>query len=202
MLVQFTQVFDSWTLTWVILPLLIFCARICDVSIGTIRIVFVSRGQKLIAPLLGFFEVLIWLLAIGKIMQNLTNVLAYLAYAGGFATGNFIGLWLEEKLAMGTVLIRVITKKDASVLSKELKSMGFGITSIDAEGNEGPVNIVYSVVKRSDLIAVIELVEKYNPKAFYSIEDVRAVREGIFPLKRTFYGRKYLRMERKRRKGK
>ena len=202
MLAQFTQVFDSWTLSWVILPLLIFCARICDVSIGTIRIVFVSRGQKLIAPLLGFFEVLIWLLAIGKIMQNLTNVLAYLSYAGGFATGNFIGLWIEEKLAMGTVIIRAITKKDASALSAELKSMGFGVTSIDAEGNEGPVNIIYSVVKRSDLIRVIGLVEKYNPKAFYSIEDVRAVREGNFPLKRAFYGKKYLRMERKRRKGK
>ena len=202
MIAQFVELFDSWTLTWVILPLLIFCARICDVSIGTIRIVFVSRGQKLIAPLLGFFEVLIWLLAIGKIMQNLTNVLAYLAYAGGFATGNFIGLWIEEKLAMGTVIIRVITKKDATRLSEELKAMGFGVTSLDAEGNEGPVSIVYSVVKRSDLIAVIGLVEEHNPRAFYSIEDVRAVSEGIFPLKRTFYGRKYLRMEKNRRQGK
>lgn len=201
-MLQLTQLFDSWTLTWIILPLLIFCARIFDVSIGTIRIVFVSRGQKLIAPLLGFFEILIWLLAIGKIMQNLTNVMAYVAYAGGFATGNFIGLWIEEKLAMGTVIIRVITRKDASSLAAELKSMGFGVTSIDAEGNEGPVNILYSVVKRSDLITVIGLVEKYNPRAFYSIEDVRAVSEGIFPLKRTFYGRKYLRMEQNRRKGK
>ena len=201
-MLQLTQLFDSWTLTWIILPLLIFCARIFDVSIGTIRIVFVSRGQKLIAPLLGFFEILIWLLAIGKIMQNLTNVMAYVAYAGGFATGNFIGLWIEEKLAMGTVIIRVITRKDASSLAAELKSMGFGVTSIDAEGNEGPVNILYSVVKRSALITVIGLVEKYNPRAFYSIEDVRAVSEGIFPLKRTFYGRKYLRMEQNRRKGK
>jgi uncharacterized protein YebE (UPF0316 family) len=196
-MLQFAQLFDEWTFTWIILPLLIFCARICDVSIGTVRIIFVSRGKKIIAPLLGFFEILIWLMAIGKIMQNLTNVIAYVAYAGGFAMGNFIGILIEEKLAVG-----IITRKDASALIEKLKSMGFGVTSIDAEGNEGPVNIVYSVLKRSDLESVIVIVEKYNPKAFYSIEDVRAVREGIFPLKRAGYGRRYLRLMRNRRKGK
>jgi uncharacterized protein YebE (UPF0316 family) len=201
-MLQFLQLFDAWTFTWIILPLLIFCARICDVSIGTIRIIFVSRGQKLIAPILGFFEVLIWLMAIGKIMQNLTNVMAYVAYAGGFAMGNFIGILIEEKLAVGMVIIRIITKKGASVLIEKLKSMGYGVTSIDAEGNEGPVNIVYSVLKRIDLEIVISIVEKHNPKAFYSIEDVRTVREGIFPLKRAGYGRKYLRLMRNRRKGK
>lgn len=201
-MLQFAQLFDAWTFTWIILPLLIFCARICDVSIGTVRIIFISRGQKIIAPLLGFFEILIWLVAIGKIMQNLTNVIAYVAYAGGFAMGNFIGILIEEKLAVGMVIIRIITRKDASALIETLKSMGFGVTSIDAEGNEGPVNIVYSVLKRSDLESVIVIVEKYNPKAFYSIEDVRAVREGIFPLKRAGYGRRYLRHMRNRRKGK
>jgi uncharacterized protein YebE (UPF0316 family) len=201
-MLQFAQLFDEWTFTWIILPLLIFCARICDVSIGTVRIIFVSRGKKIIAPLLGFFEILIWLMAIGKIMQNLTNVIAYVAYAGGFAMGNFIGILIEEKLAVGMVIMRIITRKDASALIEKLKSMGFGVTSIDAEGNEGPVNIVYSVLKRSDLESVIVIVEKYNPKAFYSIEDVRAVREGIFPLKRAGYGRRYLRLMRNRRKGK
>jgi uncharacterized protein YebE (UPF0316 family) len=199
---QFLQVFDSWTFTWIILPILIFCARICDVPIGTIRIIFVSRGRKGIAPLLGFFEVLIWLIAIGKIMQNLTNFMAYLAYAGGFATGNFIGMLIEEKLAVGNVIVRVITRKVADSLVEDLSNRGFGVTSISAEGNEGPVNIVYSVIKRSDLNTVIEDVKKFNPRAFYSVEDVRAVSEGIFPLKRTLLGKKYLGLHRGRRKGK
>jgi uncharacterized protein YebE (UPF0316 family) len=202
MMLELAYLFDNWTFSWIVIPLLIFCARICDVSIGTIRIVFVSRGQKLFAPLLGFFEVLIWLLAIGKIMQNLDNVAAYLSYAGGFATGNFIGLWIEQKLAVGMVILRVITRKDASVLVSELENRGFGVTSIDARGNEGPVNIVYSVLKRNALETAIGLVKKMNPKAFYSVEDVRAVSEGIFPLNRSIYGKKYLRLLRNRRKGK
>ena len=201
-MISFQQLFDAWTFTWIILPLLIFCARIFDVSIGTIRIIFVSRGRKVIAPILGFFEILIWLMAIGKIMQNLSNVMAYVSYAGGFAMGNFVGIWIEQKLAVGMVILRVITRKDASALIAELKLRGFGVTSIDAKGNEGPVNIVYSVLKRSALETVIRLMEEMNPKAFYSIEDVRAVREGIFPRKRPMAQKKYSRLLRNRRKGK
>lgn len=201
-MISFQQLFDAWTFTWVILPLLIFTARVCDVSIGTLRIIFVSRGHRVAAPLLGFFEVLIWLMAIGKIMQNLSNVMAYVSYAGGFAMGNFVGIWIEQKLAVGMVVLRVITRKGASTLIAELKSRGYGVTSIDAEGNEGPVNIVYSVLKRNVLETVIGLVEKMNPKAFYSIEDVRAVSEGIFPRSRPMAQKKYLRLMRKRRKGK
>jgi uncharacterized protein YebE (UPF0316 family) len=196
------QVFDSWTFTWIILPILIFCARICDVSIGTVRIIFVSRGQKAVAPLLGFFEVLIWLLAIGKIMQNLTNFIVYLAYASGFATGNFIGIMIEEKLAVGNVIVRVITRKAADSLVEDLTNKGFGVTSIPAEGNEGPVNIVYTVIKRGDLDTVISDVQRFNPKSFYSIEDVRAVSEGIFPLKRTLPVSKSFGLHVGRRKGK
>ena len=95
---------DFWhseAFTFVLLPVLIFLARVLDVSFGTIRIIFISRGQKLLAPLIGFFEILIWLVAIGKVMQNLGNVYCHIAYAGGFAAGNFTGMWIEEKLAMG-----------------------------------------------------------------------------------------------------
>ena len=98
---ELKSLFDGDTFTYVILPLLIFLARIADVSIGTIRIVMVAKGQKMIAPILGFFEVLIWLLAISKIMQNLDNWVCYVAYGAGFATGNYIGMIIEEKLAMG-----------------------------------------------------------------------------------------------------
>jgi len=116
--------FHSEAFTFILLPVLIFLARILDVSFGTIRIIFVSRGRKFLAPLIGFFEILIWLVAIGKVMQNLTNVYCYIAYAGGFAAGNFTGMWIEEKLAMGTLVIQVITKKDASALIENFKSSG------------------------------------------------------------------------------
>lgn len=172
---------NSEIFTWVILPALIFMARICDVTIGTIRIIFVSRGNKAAASVLGFFEVLIWLIAIGQIMKNLNNIFCYLAYAGGFAMGNFIGITLEEKLAMGVLVVRIITRKDATLLFEELKEEGFGITMLDARGATGPVNIIYTVIKRSALPRVVEMIKTFNPKAFYSIEDVRTVNSGVFP---------------------
>ena len=109
---------DSELFKWVILPLLIFVARICDQTLGTIRIVFLSRGDKWIDPLLGFFEVIIWVLAIRQIIHNLSNVVGYVAYAGGFATGNYIGILLEEKIAMGKRVVQIITQKDATKLVK------------------------------------------------------------------------------------
>jgi uncharacterized protein YebE (UPF0316 family) len=173
--------FNSHLFTWVLLPFLIFLSRICDVTIGTIRIIFVSRGNRFFASTLGFFEILIWLVAIGQIMKNLDNFMCYIAYAGGFAMGNFIGISLEEKLAMGILVVRVITRKDGTALFEAFKNEGFGVTGIDARGATGPVAIIYTVIKRSALPKVAELVKKFNPKAFYSIEDVRTVNEGVFP---------------------
>ena len=152
-----------------------------DVTIGTIRIVYVQRGNKRWAPVLGFFEVLIWLLAIGQIMRNLTNIFCYVAYAGGFAMGNLIGLTLEEKLAMGKLLFRVITQTEATRLVERLRKKGFGVTCMDATGSHGDVKTILMVIERYDLPDVIELVERYNPNAFYSIEDTRLVRAGVFP---------------------
>jgi uncharacterized protein YebE (UPF0316 family) len=178
---------DSETFTFIIVPVLIFFARVCDVTMGTIRIIFVSRGHKFLAPLVGFFEILIWLIAIGKIFQNLNNITCYVAYAGGFAAGNLVGIWLEEKLAMGTLIMRVITRKDGMELIKSLRSAGYGATSIAAEGSSGTVSVIYSVIKRSDLNDVVGIVKEFNPKAFYSLEDVRFVSEGVFPLGKSGY---------------
>ena len=160
---------------YVIIPLLIFFARVLDVSLDTIRIVFISKGNRILAPILGFFEVLIWLVAITRIMQNLDNIIYYFAYAGGFATGNYIGLIIEEKLAMGVQLFRIITQKEASTLILRLREKGYSVTSVEAEGNSGLVHIIFSVVKRSESLKVIDIITHFNPNAFYSIEDVRKV---------------------------
>jgi len=194
--------FNSQGFTLVLLPLLIFVARVCDVTLGTIRIIFVSRGQKILAPLVGFVEILIWLTAIGKIMQNLGNLYCYLAYAAGFAAGNFVGICIEEKLAMGVFLIRIITKKEAADLIAGLNSEGYGATSIAAQGSTGRVAIVYSVIKRGDLEQVLQIIKHFNPKAFYSIEDVRFVSRGVFPLRTTLPGKHFFSLFRSFRKGK
>lgn len=168
---------------------MIFLARIMDVSIGTLRIMFVARGHKLIAPLFGFFEVLIWLAALTKIMQNLSNPMTYFAYGMGFAAGTYIGITIEEKLAMGTCIIRIITRTKADQLVSALRSEGYGVTSLDAMGNGGKVAILYSIIKRADIPHFTELIQTYNPNAFYSIEDVRFVTQGSFPVRQRVLAR-------------
>jgi uncharacterized protein YebE (UPF0316 family) len=176
-----TEFLESGLFRWALLPLMIFIARILDVSIQTIRIIFISRGHKIIAPVLGFFEVLIWLLAISQIIKNLSNPICYLAYGGGFAAGTYIGLLIEEKLAIGTYLVRIITRIDASPLVTALRDASYGVTNIPAEGADGKVCIIYTVVRRVSVPEVLAIIERHNPGAFYTIENVRSVSAGTFP---------------------
>jgi len=166
---------------WVVLPALIFSARVADVSLGTIRVIFISKGLKYIAPVIGFFEVIIWLLAIGQVMQNLTNVASYIAYGAGFATGTLMGMMVEERLSLGTVIIRVITRRDSSELVSHLRSLNYGVTELNAEGSTGQVKVLLMVIKRQDSKEVVAKIKQFNPQAFYSIEEVKSVRDGVFP---------------------
>jgi uncharacterized protein YebE (UPF0316 family) len=172
---------DTNTFTYLVLPVLIFLARTVDVSMGTLRIILISRGNKLLAPMLGFFEVLIWLIAIGQIMQNLSNVFCYVAYAGGFAFGNFVGMSIEERVAIGKVVVRVMTYRDPSSFMAILRERGYGVTHLPAEGGKGPVHVVFTIINRANLETVIRIVETHHPNAFYTIEDIRAVKDGVFP---------------------
>lgn len=197
---EISNLFDPWTFNWLILPALIFSARVADVTIGTIRIISVGRGHKFIAPLLGFFEVFIWLLAIGQIMQNLTNLYYYLAYAGGFAAGNFVGIVIEERLAMGVFIVRIVTQKYATELLAALKQSGYGLASLTAVSSEQKeVSVIYVVINRTDFNDVVDMLNRYNPQAFYTIEDVRFVKAGVLP-KKSFGHRVFNVM--RRRKGK
>ncbi|ERM80406.1 hypothetical protein P872_21935 [Rhodonellum psychrophilum GCM71 = DSM 17998] len=162
---------------YVLMPLLIFSARVCDVSINTLRIMFMLNGKKKIAPILGFFEAMIWLLAIGQIFQNIDNPMSYLAYAGGFAMGTFVGMTIEEKLALGRVLVRVITPTPMPELIEYMKNKDFRFTSVGAEGRFGKVNLLFTVMKREALPEYIQKVKSFNDKAFYTIESVKRVSE-------------------------
>ncbi len=179
----FDQLSNTSLFHWVILPALIFLARICDVTIGTLRILLLARGHKMLVPFLGFVEVMIWLLAVRQVLTGMDNVITYVAFAGGFATGNFVGMMIEERLAVGLEAIRVITRKDATELFEHLKEKGYGVTCLDAQGATGKVNILFMIVDRSQHRKVIAIIKKFNPKAFYSVEDVKAVSEGgVFPM--------------------
>ncbi len=175
--------FSSEIFKWIVMPMLIFVARMLDVSLGTVRIIFVSRGLKFLAPLVGFFEVIIWLLAIRVIIQNLNNVACYIAYGAGFAMGTFIGLQIEKKIAIGNSLVRIITQKDATELIEHLREKDYGVTSINAQGVKGKVHVIYVIIRRHDIVNVAGIISEFNPQAFYTIEDIRLVSKGIFPLK-------------------
>lgn len=162
---------------YLVLPLLIFTARILDVSIATIRIIFVLNGNKLLAPIIGFFESFIWLIAIGQIIQNIDSIFSYIAFAGGYATGTLVGMLIEEKLALGNVVVRVITRVPATDLIVHFKNKGYNYTNLKAEGENGPVNILFSVVKREKLRDIMAAINSYNPRAFYTIENVKKVSE-------------------------
>lgn len=164
-------------LTYVLMPLLIFLARIGDVSINTLRIMFMMNGKKNIVPILGFFEAMIWLLAIGQIFQNVNNPLSYIAYAGGFATGTFVGMALEEKLAIGRVLVRVITPEPLPELLEFMKVRNYRFTNVGGEGRFGKVNLLFTVMKRDILQEFISKVKEVDEKAFYTIESVKRVSE-------------------------
>jgi len=159
--------------TWVLIPAFIFFARILDVSVGTLRLILMGRGYKKVAPLLGFIEIFIWVIAISKIMENLNNWVNYIFYAGGFSAGTYIGMYIEEKLAIGKVMVRIITRRGAEPLIKTIRKNGFGVTYVEARGSQEDVHVIFTTCKRKRLNKLLALVHDYNPKAFYTIEDIR-----------------------------
>ena len=166
-------------------PLIIFLAEACVVTIATMRSIFVSRGMKAAAAGLGLVEASIWLFAVGQVFQNLSNVSCSIAYAAGFTLGNYLGVLLEQKVAVGSVLLRVITSRDAVGLVQSLTAGGYGITRLNAQGSTGPVQVVLTVVKRKELGRVVALIKSFDPGVFYSVDDLHSAGAGVFPPKRT-----------------
>jgi len=167
------------------LPLLIFFARVLDVSLGTLRIIFISRGKKYLAPALGFLEVFIWIVAVSQIMRGVQDWVSYLAYAAGFATGNYVGMWIENRLAIGTLIIRTILPNGADELVGRLRQAKYGVTSVQGQGSNGPVTLVYTIIKRKDMGAVVGIIHQLFPHAFLTVEELRSTAEGIFPPEQT-----------------
>ncbi len=171
----FTHLFgiSSHSYHWFVLPFVIFSSRVCDVSLSTMRQIFVVSGKRKLAPVLGIFESLLWLLAISTIMKNLDNFACYVGYASGFATGIFVGMTIEERLALGKVVVQVITRREVPELIAKLRESKFGFTFVEGEGKRENVKLIFSVINRHDLPELLNIICTYNPNAFYTVETVR-----------------------------
>lgn len=174
--------FTDETFSFLILPLLIFLARICDVSINTIRIIYMLGDRKYTSTILGFFESFIWLMAIRQIFQHLDNWICYIAYPAGFAMGILVGMRIEERIAYGKVIVRIITRKELTQLIAYLNSQGFRYTKVDAEGPDGHENLVFTVLERERLDDLLNQLKALIPTAFYTVERVKkAAESGALP---------------------
>lgn len=172
-----------------LLPVIIFFGRVVDVSLGTLRIIFVSKGEKYKAPIIGFFEVLIWIVVISQVFKRADGIIAYLSYAGGYAAGNYVGILMEQYIAYGVVLCRIYTKKDGIGLVKLLKDLGHGSTLLHGDGSIDKVDIIETVIVRKDMKLLAKSLEQYDPNVFYVIEDVRTKQNGIFNKRRNIISR-------------
>ena len=159
-------------------PLLIFVLRIFDVSLSTLRILLSMRNQRVLVPIIGFFEVLIWIFAVGSAIRNLESMWHVLGYAGGFATGNIVGLWIEGKLAIGLATLRIISRAGGVEMAEALRERGYGVTEFFGQGREGRVEIVYTAVARREIPRVLDEVARWDPDAFVTVEEPREVRRG------------------------
>lgn len=160
-------------------PLLIFLARVCDVSIGTVRSMVVIAGYRWLSALLGFIEVTIWVLAVAGVIQYLHNPFAIVSYAGGFATGVFVGMTIEQRLALGLRMVRVIVPGEVSGLSHALRDAGYRATRVAGEGRDGPVEVVFTVIKRREMEALHAIVRAHCPQAFVSVERVDLAQAAV-----------------------
>ncbi len=165
-------------------PILIFCLRIVDVSLATIRVLLAVRNNRMAVPVLGFFEVTVWIVAVGSAIRNLESGWHVLGYASGFAAGNFVGLWIEEKLAFGLATVRIISMHGGVELAEALRDRGFGVTEFSGQGREGQVEVVYTVLRRRQVPEVLREVDRWEPQAFVTVEEPRHVRSGWQPARR------------------
>ncbi len=161
----------AWTLA-------IFFARLTDVSMGTLRQILIIRGRRGIASISAFFEIMVWVLAISRVITELDKIYYMVAFASGFACGNYLGSYIEEKIALGYMFAYIVPKKRSNDLAHELRKAGFGVTVIHRVGLKGPQPVYNVLFRRRDAQRLLGIIKKYDKGAFYTLMDVRAERGG------------------------
>jgi len=166
-------------------PLVVFLLRVSDVSLATLRMLLIVRNRRFLAPLIGFFEILIWVTAVGIVIQHLDSPLHVIGYAAGFATGNFVGLMIEERLALGLATIRTVVTEGGAGLAADLRNEGFGVTEVLGRGRDGTVEVLYSVVPRRQVGRALARIDRAAPQSFVVVDEPRRVQRGwLFPAKK------------------
>jgi uncharacterized protein YebE (UPF0316 family) len=173
-------VLDLLQLPPVAMALAIFLLRVCDMTLDTLRVLFIVRGQRPVVWFLGFFQSAIWVVAFSSVLGHLGNPLAWIGYAAGFATGNVVGMAIEDKLAIGYRHLRVISPQYGPAVAQALRQAGYGVTEVDGHGRDGPVSVINASVRRRDLDRLQQAIRQADPQAFIAVEEVRPVHRGYF----------------------
>ncbi|RCW49870.1 MULTISPECIES: DUF2179 domain-containing protein [unclassified Halanaerobium] len=160
--------------------LLIFMARVVDVSLGTMRVLMIFKSQRLYAALIGFVEVIVYIIALNRVVTTLDNPFNLIVYALGFAVGNFVGSLLEEKVAIGQVTVNVITSNTSCEMIEQMRGEGYGVTVVDGEGKKGKKKILFVTLERKNLRHFFEIIDDCEPESFVNILDSRSTRGGYF----------------------
>jgi uncharacterized protein YebE (UPF0316 family) len=158
----------------------IFGLRVSDMSMDTIRMLFVLRGRKSLAWLLGFFQSVIYVVAISSVLTHLGNPLNIIGYAMGFATGNVVGMLIEGRLAIGHTQVSIVSSRRSASVVDRLRKDGFAVTEIPARGKDGTVGLLSVSILRRDIDKVETIVLEADPEAFITTEDVRPLRHGYW----------------------
>lgn len=155
--------------------LLIFAMRVADQTLGTLRIVMLISGRRVVAGVLGFFESLLWLLAVASVISSVDSVLKMVAFAGGFAAGTMLGGTVEQWIGLGKNLIRVIAPVSTPSVAESLRQLGYGATVVNGEGLDGSVRVTFSVVPRRQAKKVMEAIRDINHEAFVTAEGIETI---------------------------
>jgi uncharacterized protein YebE (UPF0316 family) len=163
-------------------PLVIFCMRVTDVTLDTLRVLLMVRNAKVLVPIIGFVQVSIWVIAVTAVVQNLHSPLHVIGYSGGFATGNLVGMLIEERLALGLATMHTMVRQGGGQVATALRERGFAVTEMEGRGKDGPVEVLYSVISRRKVASYIGMVERVAPRSFVVVDEPRTVRGGsMFP---------------------
>ena len=159
-------------------PIVIFLLRIVDVTLDTMRVLFMVRGRRLPAGILGFLMALVWIIAVGNAMKHLDSIWHILGYAAGYGTGTMVGITIENVVAFGLIQLRIVSKHGRVEIAEGLRDRGYGATEFSGFGRDGAVEIVQSVVQRAHLDEVLAIVDKFDDTAFVTVEDPQVLRGG------------------------
>lgn len=171
---------ESLSLSPVGIALAIFLLRVCDMSLDTMRVLFIVRGKRPFVWFLGFFQSAIWIVAVTSVLGHLGNPLAWIAYAAGFATGNVVGMTIEDRLAVGHRHLRVISSQRGPQVTAAVRQAGYAVTEVDGRGRDGPVFVINASVRRRDLNRLRRLIREVDPEAFIAVEEVLPLHRGFF----------------------